>query len=327
MNGTAAQPVEFLFDYASPWSFLADSLLPRHFGDTPLAFVPVYLRGFESFSKGLPYTAAKLAYVMRDFERCAADAGVAVKMPPVFPINGVHALRGAIAAHREGKLAQYHEPMFRAAWTEGRDVSDRDVVGAIARELGLPSVAEALEEPSIKGELRANTEKAVARGVFGVPTFFVGGELFWGHDRMHLVVATARSGPRAPRHGAEGPRRGAPVTKEEAERFAHEWIDAWNSHDLRRILAHYADDFEMASPRIVDIGGEASGVLRGKEKVGAYWRKALDVIPDLRFELVAVFAGARSVAIHYRNQAGRMAVETFELGDHGRVTRAAAHYA
>jgi hypothetical protein len=111
-----------------------------------------------------------------------------------------------------------------------------------------------------------------------------------------------------------------------AGRFAEEWIAAWNAHDLPRILSHYEDDFEMASPRIVEIAGEPSGVLRGKESIGAYWEKALRLVPDLRFERLAVFVGARSLAIHYRNQAGRLAVEVFEIGETARVVRAAAHY-
>lgn len=116
------------------------------------------------------------------------------------------------------------------------------------------------------------------------------------------------------------------ITRELADHFADDWIDAWNAHDLPRVLAHYDSDFEMASPRIVDIAGEPSGVLRGKARVEEYWATALRAIPDLRFEKLGVFVGARTIAIHYRNQAGRTAVEVFELGEHGRVVRAAAHY-
>jgi hypothetical protein len=118
-----------------------------------------------------------------------------------------------------------------------------------------------------------------------------------------------------------------PISREFAEHFADEWIATWNARDLPCILSHYENDFEMASPRIVEIAGEPSGVLRGKESIGAYWEKALRIIPDLRFEKIGVYVGARSVAIHYRNQAGRLAVEVFEIGEGGRVVRAAAHYA
>ena len=116
------------------------------------------------------------------------------------------------------------------------------------------------------------------------------------------------------------------ITRDFADRFADEWIAAWNAHDLPRVLSHYEDDFEMASPLIVEIAGEPSGVLRGKEKVGPYWEKALQRAPDLHFEKLGVFVGARSWAIHYLNQKGRLSVENFEFSDRGLVTRAAAHH-
>lgn len=112
-----------------------------------------------------------------------------------------------------------------------------------------------------------------------------------------------------------------------ATHFASEWISAWNSHDLERILAHYADDFEMCSPVIVQIAGEPSGTLRGKEAVGAYWRKALQLIPDLHFELIATLVGVNSIALHYKGAQGRLAVEVFHFGADGKVVRAFAHYA
>ena len=115
------------------------------------------------------------------------------------------------------------------------------------------------------------------------------------------------------------------ITLEFAEHFAHEWIEAWNSHDLDRILSHYRDDFTMASPRIALVAGEPSGVLQGRRAVGAYWRRALDLAPALRFELDSVMAGADSVALCYRGPRGP-AVEVFFFDDQGLVKRAAAHY-
>jgi hypothetical protein len=117
------------------------------------------------------------------------------------------------------------------------------------------------------------------------------------------------------------------MSREFAERFAEEWVADWNAHDLPRILSHYEDNFEMASPLIVEIAGEPSGVLRGKKSVGAYWEKALRLSPDLHFQKLGVFIGARSFAIHFRNQKGRLSVETFEVGETGRVVRSAAHHA
>jgi ketosteroid isomerase-like protein len=113
------------------------------------------------------------------------------------------------------------------------------------------------------------------------------------------------------------------VTKEFAEHF--EWIEAWNSHDLDRILSHYSDDFVMSSPRIVTVADEPTGVLRGKGPVGAYWKRALELTPNLRYQLLGTFVGADSVALHYRGPRG-LAVETFFFGPDGRVVRAAATY-
>jgi hypothetical protein len=90
------------------------------------------------------------------------------------------------------------------------------------------------------------------------------------------------------------------ITRELAEKFSTQWIEAWNSHDLYRTLSHYSDYFEMSSPYIAQIAGEPSGTLQGKAAVGAYWAKALERTPTLRFELIQTLAGVDSVTIYYR---------------------------
>lgn len=89
-----------------------------------------------------------------------------------------------------------------------------------------------------------------------------------------------------------------------AEHFAREWIEAWNSHDLDRILAHYSEGFELSSPKIVELMGEPSGRLTGKAAIRPYWAKALARIPDLKFELLTVLAGIDSLALYYRGSGG-----------------------
>ena len=115
------------------------------------------------------------------------------------------------------------------------------------------------------------------------------------------------------------------IDKAFAEHFATEWIDSWNSHDLDRILSHYSDDFEMVSPLIAQIANEPSGVLKGKDAVGAYWAKALKRIPDLRFELVTTLLGVNSITIYYRGVHG-LSAEIFHFNDAGKVSKALAHY-
>ncbi|HTI41213.1 MAG TPA: nuclear transport factor 2 family protein [Vicinamibacterales bacterium] len=111
-----------------------------------------------------------------------------------------------------------------------------------------------------------------------------------------------------------------------AKHFAADWIDSWNAHDLDRVLAHYADDFEMSSPFIIQMVHEPSGVLRGKAAVRAYWTRALERIPDLHFELISVLAGVMSITLYYESAGGRLAAEVFHFDADRKVARAVAHY-
>jgi ketosteroid isomerase-like protein len=112
-----------------------------------------------------------------------------------------------------------------------------------------------------------------------------------------------------------------------ARAFAAEWIDAWNSHDLDRILSHYTDDFEMSSPLIVERMGIAEGVLRGKQSVRPYWQRGLDARPPLHFELRDVLVGVNTIVIYYRSTTrNRMVAEVLTLNEEGRVVAGAGVY-
>lgn len=114
---------------------------------------------------------------------------------------------------------------------------------------------------------------------------------------------------------------------QEIEAFAVEWVSAWNAHDLDRVLSHYTEDFTLSSPLVAQIVGESSGQLCGKEAVGAYWGKALALIPDLHFELLDIFPGVDSLVLHYRNHQGRRVAEVFFFDPKSKlVSHTAAHY-
>jgi len=112
-----------------------------------------------------------------------------------------------------------------------------------------------------------------------------------------------------------------------AQHFAQDWIDSWNAHDLTQILSHYEDDFEMTSPIIAQLMDEPTGTLRGKVHVGAYWQKALTLVPDLKFELLSVWVGVNSITLHYRGVRGRLSAEVFHFAPSRKVAQAFAHYA
>lgn len=115
------------------------------------------------------------------------------------------------------------------------------------------------------------------------------------------------------------------LTPEFADAFAAEWIEAWNHHDLPRILSHYEDDFEMSSPNIPRLTNEPSGTLKGKEAVGAYWQRALERTPTLHFTLEHVLLGINSITLIYQGARG-ISAEVFHFDRDGRVSRAYAHY-
>lgn len=116
------------------------------------------------------------------------------------------------------------------------------------------------------------------------------------------------------------------ITKEQATEFAHQWINAWNAHDLEQVLSHYTEDFEMTTPLIVSVMNEPTGTLKGKEHVGNYWRKAMIKYPDLKFELLDVLYSVSSITIYYTTILNKKAVEFFLLNDTGKAYKAIAHY-
>ena len=111
-----------------------------------------------------------------------------------------------------------------------------------------------------------------------------------------------------------------------AHSFAEAWIGAWNSHDLEEIMSHYADDVTLVSPTAAALLGDPSGEVKGKAALRAYFRKGLEVYPNLRFELFDVMWGVTSIVLCYTNQRGTKSAELMELDGRGQVTRVIANY-
>jgi hypothetical protein len=114
------------------------------------------------------------------------------------------------------------------------------------------------------------------------------------------------------------------IDKTFAEHFAADTIDAWNQHNLARILSHYAEDFEMSSPVIIPIAAEPTGTLKGKEAVGSYGTRALQIRPDLHSDLIATLVGVNSLILYYNGVRGPSA-EVFHFNADVKVTKAYAH--
>jgi ketosteroid isomerase-like protein len=108
--------------------------------------------------------------------------------------------------------------------------------------------------------------------------------------------------------------------------FARDWIESWNTHDLARIMSHYADDVEFTSPFAVKLAGDETGVVRGKAELEKYFSRALETFPELHFELFHVLTSVRSITLFYRSVNDLLAAEAMQFDDNGKIARALAHY-
>ena len=116
------------------------------------------------------------------------------------------------------------------------------------------------------------------------------------------------------------------LTDKEARKFASEWVQAWNAHDLNAILSHYAPEVVLTSPVAVEILEDPSGTVTGKEALRNYFRRGLEVYPNLTFELLDVLRGHSSVVLYYINQKGTKTAEYMELDANRKVVRVVANY-
>ena len=188
-----SKQVEFYYDYGSPTTYLAWTQLPALAERTGAEIVrkPMLLGGvFKATDNRSPVMVeAKGKWLFRDLERWAERYGVPYQMNPHFIVNTLPIMRGAMVAQRDGFLPAYDAAMFKAMWVTGRYLDEPAAIAAVLTEAGFDADAifAAVQEPAIKQALIDATEEAVARGVFGAPSFFVDGELFFGQDRLIFV--------------------------------------------------------------------------------------------------------------------------------------------
>jgi SnoaL-like protein len=110
-------------------------------------------------------------------------------------------------------------------------------------------------------------------------------------------------------------------------RRSQEWIEAWNAHDLERILAHYSEDVELISPFVVKLAGRSDATVRGKTALRDYFARGLEAFPTLRFDFIRLYPGLRSCVLEYHSINGLRTAEMMEFDEHGTVRRVLAHYA
>jgi len=203
--------IEFWYEFASTYSYPAAmrvETLAKEAGVElrwrPFLLGPIF-KAFGWDDSPFNIFAAKGKHMWRDLERvCAAD-GLPLKLPPAaFPQNGLKAARLALVGESEGWIPGFTRAVFLANYAEEKDISDDDTLAEILLTLGVDakSACEAANAPANKEALKAQTEEAMARGLFGAPSYTVGDELFWGNDRLEAALEWAKLARHQPGHDA-----------------------------------------------------------------------------------------------------------------------------
>ncbi len=198
--------IEFLFDYVSPFAYLAHhqlkSLKTRH--DVEIIHRPILLGGlFGLAGSSSPLNepcAPKKEYFIKSLGRWVAYHQAPFQMSPVFPFKSINLLRMALKAQELGVFDAYHDAIFQAAWADGQDMNDPETIKNILTEAGLDAeiIMAGVAKEEIKEKLKSETQRAADDGAFGVPSFFVDGEFYWGQDHLLLLEHDLLQQPKDP---------------------------------------------------------------------------------------------------------------------------------
>ena len=193
--------IDFWYEFASTYSYPAAMRIEQRAREAGVALRwRPFLLGpiFQTLGwNDSPFNiyAAKGRYMWRDLARICADEGLPLSLPPQrFPQNGLKAARLALVGEAQGWAPAFTRAVFAANYAEAKDIADDATLRSILDGLGVDADAAtaAANAPANKAALKAQTEEAVTRGIFGAPSFIVGDELFWGNDRLDAALAWAK---------------------------------------------------------------------------------------------------------------------------------------
>ena len=193
-----SKTLRFIFDFGSPNAYLAYNALPALLERTgaTLEITPCLLGGIFKATGNQPPMMAfgsvknKLAYEQKEMHRFIQKHGLSnFKFNSNFPVNTLMLMRGAILAQRDGMLDDYIKAGLRAMWEDDLKMDDPEVYATVMTEAGFDGAGllEQMQQQDVKDELAANTAQAVEQGAFGIPTFFIGEEMYFGKDRLDQV--------------------------------------------------------------------------------------------------------------------------------------------
>ncbi len=308
--------VTFYFDFASPNAYMASRVLPDILDRTgaTLKIVPCLLGGlFKATGNAAPMVQfagipAKLAYERREMERFIANHNITeFRMNPHFPVNTLLLMRGAVAAEAAGILERFIEVGLTAMWEDGLNMSDPEVFVSAFDQAGLDgkTLLSQTQDQVVKDALVANTEIAVARGAFGIPSFLVGDELYFGKDRLGEVEA-ALGGAKSSQNFMDK------ATREESNKAAviESYNLALNQRDIDAAVKYLSPHYKQHNPTVADgLDGWRAMVTYIKENR-----------PGFKSDIKRVLADGDFVVLHVHmmreaDERGNAVVEIFRLED------------
>jgi len=190
--------VEYFLDCSSPWTYLSfrgmQELSKRK--SFEIIWKPILVGGIFNTINPSVYESRqnpikeKLVYSQKDLDDWSKSRGLDITMPKIFPVNSVKAMRGSFFFPDAGKIEDYLEAVFYAYWTEGKDISDDDILKSIVDQLNGSSEEyfDFIKTPEAKERLISNTQELMDRGGFGSPTFFLNDDdMYFGNDRIQLI--------------------------------------------------------------------------------------------------------------------------------------------
>ena len=191
------KPLEFYFDFISPYSFLAHKQIRKIENNEGIKIIykPVLLGGLHNLHgiKAPAFIPAKAKHMVRDCKLIAEKNNIRFKFNSYFPIRSLNLMRGVLVAEEDNVKKYYIDNIFNTIWQDGLNMNDAIVIQKILQNLNINPKTFSLRTTSslIKDLLRKKTNEAYEKGVFGAPTFVVNNKIFWGQDRIEFALKEA----------------------------------------------------------------------------------------------------------------------------------------
>ena len=188
------KPIEFYFDFVSPYSFIACQQIKKleSKGSFKFKLKPILLGGLHNLHgiKAPAFIPAKAKFMIRDCKMVAEKSKIQFKFNSYFPVKTLELMRGVLIAEEDNLHGYYIDKIFHAIWVDGLNMNDQLIIDKVLKNLEINPKTFFLRaaNQNIKNLLKKRTDEAFEKGIFGAPTFYVNNKVFWGQDRLEYAL-------------------------------------------------------------------------------------------------------------------------------------------